>query len=557
MRNSCTGVPEDRSTIAHELGHYFHLYHTQDKVGGTECPDGSNCASAGDKICDTAAAPRLDQDNVDEQCQYTGNETACGDPYDPDICNHMSYAPKPCRDAFSLQQAAKARATLLNKRPELILDPNCPYPGACSLASGSCTEPHDSPGCNDGPCCMDVCDLDLYCCAVEWDQTCVWKRSFVCLDITFPSWGEPGHAPLGDADLAIDPSSGALLVSNLGAGGDDGVVAELDFAEAMDIAWENPDPADALPIGASMKLSTIGWNGLPRPQPSGSSQVTKQSGGEVNFVSITADLGSATSTVRVYDGSVLVVEWSLGSRVVATAPFMPTGGGIPGTLHDGPRLQWQWISPVFLQIEGGPSVSGTRLEIHADAGPRVRWFAMLGLQADGLSQIAITGEQLQLATAPLNDDCRDPFLMTEESVSFLPDSWYLYVAGCNGPVTVATDTGAPVTAYTGTCDNLQQVGIGGFTAACGVPYLIHVGNIGGAGPGPGVLTVSCAGSCVLPCTADLDDDSMVGIVDFLLLLAAWGPNAGHPADFDGDGMVGITDFLFLLSDWGPCPSLID
>ena len=43
---------------------------------------------------------------------------------------------------------------------------------------------------------------------------------------------------------------------------------------------------------------------------------------------------------------------------------------------------------------------------------------------------AITGEQLLLATAPLNDDCRDPFLMTEESVPFLPDSWYLYVAGC-------------------------------------------------------------------------------------------------------------------------------
>ena len=178
----------------------------------------------------------------------------------------------------------------------------------------------------------------------------------------------------------------------------------------------------------------------------------------------------------------------------------------------------------------------------------------IGLQADGLSRIEITDEQLQLATAPFNDDCREPFLITEESVSFLPDSWYLYVAGCNGTVTAATDTGAPVTAYTGTCDNLQQVGISGFTAECGVAYLIHVGNIG-AGPAPGTLTVSCAGSCILPCSADLNSDRLVGIVDFLLLLAAWGPNAGHPADFDGDGLVGITDFLFLLSDWGPCQNL--
>ena len=26
-----------------------------------------------------------------------------------------------------------------------------------------------------------------------------------------------------------------------------------------------------------------------------------------------------------------------------------------------------------------------------------------------------------------------------------------------------------------------------------------------------------------------------------------------PADFDGDGVVGIVDFLLLLANWGPCP----
>ncbi len=56
-----------------------------------------------------------------------------------------------------------------------------------------------------------------------------------------------------------------------------------------------------------------------------------------------------------------------------------------------------------------------------------------------------------------------------------------------------------------------------------------------------------------PCPWDLDCDGIVGINDFLDLLAAWGPNPGHPADFDGDGIVGITDFLALLANWGPCP----
>ncbi len=55
------------------------------------------------------------------------------------------------------------------------------------------------------------------------------------------------------------------------------------------------------------------------------------------------------------------------------------------------------------------------------------------------------------------------------------------------------------------------------------------------------------------CPWDLDANGLVGITDFLDLLAAWGPNPGHPADFDGDGEVGINDFLDLLAAWGPCP----
>ncbi|MHC4209386.1 MAG: dockerin type I domain-containing protein, partial [Planctomycetota bacterium] len=55
------------------------------------------------------------------------------------------------------------------------------------------------------------------------------------------------------------------------------------------------------------------------------------------------------------------------------------------------------------------------------------------------------------------------------------------------------------------------------------------------------------------CPGDINGDGEVGVLDFLDLLAAWGPNAGHPADLDGDGEVGVTDFLALLAAWGPCP----
>ena len=53
---------------------------------------------------------------------------------------------------------------------------------------------------------------------------------------------------------------------------------------------------------------------------------------------------------------------------------------------------------------------------------------------------------------------------------------------------------------------------------------------------------------------DLDGDGAVGILDFLALLAAWGPCPAPPiecpADLDGDGTVGISDFLILLANWG-------
>ena len=53
---------------------------------------------------------------------------------------------------------------------------------------------------------------------------------------------------------------------------------------------------------------------------------------------------------------------------------------------------------------------------------------------------------------------------------------------------------------------------------------------------------------------DLDEDGIVGIADFLLLLGLWGdcPEPCLPAcvgDIDEDCTVGITDFLILLGNW--------
>jgi len=62
-----------------------------------------------------------------------------------------------------------------------------------------------------------------------------------------------------------------------------------------------------------------------------------------------------------------------------------------------------------------------------------------------------------------------------------------------------------------------------------------------------------AGAALALGAGDLDLDGVVGIVDFLMLLASWGPCPADDdclADLDGDGTVGIGDFLFMIQNWG-------
>src|SRR5262245_6287301 len=53
MDIGCAGNANNPSTLAHEIGHYFDLYHTHESGVGVECPSGNNCSIAGDLLCDT------------------------------------------------------------------------------------------------------------------------------------------------------------------------------------------------------------------------------------------------------------------------------------------------------------------------------------------------------------------------------------------------------------------------------------------------------------------------------------------------------------------------
>ena len=124
MNNDCAGSSGNPSTFAHEVGHYFNLYHTHETVFGAECPSGSNCATAGDQVCDTPADPDLSDNVATGTCAYTGPQFALpgcdSTPYSPSTVNLMSYSLKECRDTFTVDQQTRMWTALLAFRPELF-----------------------------------------------------------------------------------------------------------------------------------------------------------------------------------------------------------------------------------------------------------------------------------------------------------------------------------------------------------------------------------------------------------------------------------------------------
>jgi len=120
IANSCA---DNQSTVVHELGHYFSLYHTHETAFGAEnvtrnSGDGCyDCDTDGDKLCDTPADPRLNQAGVSitaaPACVYSSALTdACGVSYTPDATSIMSYSLKACRTVFTASQKAKMTLTM-------------------------------------------------------------------------------------------------------------------------------------------------------------------------------------------------------------------------------------------------------------------------------------------------------------------------------------------------------------------------------------------------------------------------------------------------------------
>lgn len=131
VAKSCAGI--GNTTVAHEIGHYFSLPHTffgwenrntsDAPTAADERVDGSNCATSGDRFCDTPADFLSNRWN----CPYSLNKLDyTGTPYNPDGTLFMSYSNDGCQNRFSNEQIDAMIAFLNSNSRRFLL--NHPVP---------------------------------------------------------------------------------------------------------------------------------------------------------------------------------------------------------------------------------------------------------------------------------------------------------------------------------------------------------------------------------------------------------------------------------------------
>ncbi len=131
--------------MAHEMGHYLGLYHTFE---GLNCAN-NNCATEGDRVCDTPPDASYNNSVSCTQPQNScSSDTLSGFTVNvPDmISNFMDYGNEACHNAFTEGQASRMRAMIATQRSGLLQN-QCSKPCAeNSQANFSRNNPYPVPG---------------------------------------------------------------------------------------------------------------------------------------------------------------------------------------------------------------------------------------------------------------------------------------------------------------------------------------------------------------------------------------------------------------------------
>jgi len=118
----------ENKTLTHEMGHYLGLFHTFNNTSG--CGPETNCAGAGDALCDTPP---------------TTGSVGCSpiSCYETMTENFMDYSNDDCMDRFSPDGRTRMRSKLLQHRSGLLDNGNCTPLDGVSVGTSSITIPSE------------------------------------------------------------------------------------------------------------------------------------------------------------------------------------------------------------------------------------------------------------------------------------------------------------------------------------------------------------------------------------------------------------------------------
>jgi hypothetical protein len=223
------------------------------------------------------------------------------DPFTPPCGTHACCLPdSSCEDLTEADCIAADGLWHQGQFCNLGLGVDCPF-FACLNGEGDCCEARSSTGCQSETCCNAVCDMDDWCCRVEWDQVCAEEARQIC---------NPTCA-LGEVTW-IDPEDG---------------VVDARQPHAVDDATELQGIAAVTVAAPSGGASACCWTLCE----------TDFYGGVPNFITDVEDHGDGSYTVNferpVTPGSVTTLTYGGGD---VTATFISHPGNADGNVESAP-----------------------------------------------------------------------------------------------------------------------------------------------------------------------------------------------------------------------------
>jgi hypothetical protein len=462
-------------------------------------------------------------------------------------------------------------------------------PAGCDGATGGCAEEHPTPGCDDITCCSLTCEVEPFCCDIEWDSSCVSIAVDVCGIYQYEC-----VAPAYANDCATSPtmmSNGQVLAFNT-------VGANTDGPDAPECGSGDDD----LPIWGDL------WYMI---EVADEATVTMTCCNLADFDTKIA-MYSAGAIGDPIDPSTLpddIIGCNedcddpdfFSSELISTVPagqYLVRVGGYLNSRGTGDLVvSWEEPEPPLAAPECATPGDTNISQITVDSAEFGNGGVWCGAAAENV--IARSYPAADLGGA-FDVSCVDFAWFFNEIDSYMPTIINLYVTDAANPLDqtvqnlVATTScglysgpeGAPYTISSQSFDapinieitdgeflmvevRIQRqlaggVEYGGFCGfllsdstaegyiSCGGDYFGSLSDIGFPDLQPYiVLNGSPAGGS--QCEGDFNDDGIVNGADFGSILAAWGPCADCPEDLNEDGQVSGADVGLLLSLWGNCP----